>query len=190
MYSVFGILLEVATFLAVIIGLAITVGKEVIYPLWIKPEIKVIAVNDEDCVRGAKSGLGKSTRLRIRIENVGRAPAKNCYVKLVQILDKYDKKIGDFDPAHLPWVVYNIKKLDLARGEYHLVDLVMQSEGTDFIVPRASSLPNTLMDRIKELSMGIFSFKIFVYGDNFNPVEKTIKVEVRKNYEELKFKID
>ncbi len=90
----------------------------------------------------------------------------------------------------MKWTIFQTDKIDLAKQEYHLVDLAYQIEGNDFFVPVTLTLPNSLLDDIKILSLGKFNLYVTVYGDNINPISEQIGILVSPRYNELKFIID
>ena len=136
----------------------------------------------------------KSRWLRLRIKNEGgffSKTATNCYVKLIEIKNRKNQRIKPFNAFPLMWVSYAISKNNLAKGEYHLLDLVYEIEDERVLYPAtygSFGLPNRLVERKEEkLGPGVYIFKLGVYGDNFNPIFKEIKVELTQNFGELKF---
>jgi len=198
MSELLGIGFEIWSFLFSLIAITIAVAKEVILPLWFKPTILVEYANNEECIQealiihrteipGDEMITGQNSWLRLKILNKGKTTAKGVYVKLISMKDSKNEFIRPFDPSPLNWTIFHTDKIDLAKGEYHIVDLVYQNIGTDFFIPRAISLPNSLIDKIKELATGRYSFQITVYGDNIEPVSKDIGIIVTGDYTALKF---
>ena len=141
------------------------------------------------------SGHKKKSRwLRLRLKN-GKGffsrTAINCYVKLIEIRNSKNKCIRPFNAFPLMWVSYATPKSNLAKGEYHLLDLAFEKENERVIYPATHhhyGLPNALFERRNEkLSPDVYTFKLGVYGDNFNPIVKDIKVELTQQFGELKF---
>ena len=200
-FQMLGIGLEIWSFLFALIAIVVSLAKEIILPIWIKPDIKIIYENDDECVHDAMTWDGRGERcvftskwLRLKIKNAGRKTAKGCYIKLTAIRDDKGDLIKPFDPCPLLWTVFNEDnrkndywEIDLAKKEHHFINLVYQSAETDFIGIRALSLPTTLIAKIKKSPPGKFKFDVTAYGDNFEPVSEQVGIVVTKNYAELKF---
>lgn len=184
-----------------VIALLVSVYKEIILPLWIKPNIKIIYENDEECIHdamgwdeGQERYVVDSKWLRLKIVNAGRTTAKGCYVKLTAIRNDKGELIKPFDPCPLIWTIFNKDnwkndywKIDLAKKEHHFIDLAYQHKGNDFVIMRALSLPTALVDKIKKSPPGKFKFDVTTYGDNVEPVSEQVSISITKNYAELKF---
>jgi hypothetical protein len=132
--------------------------------------------------------------LRLRIKNNGdfcSRTANNCYVKLIGIRNGKGQLIRPFNAFPLMWVSYATSKNNLSKGEYHLLDLAYEIEGERSLYPATwgpYGLPNALSERKKEkLGPDIYTFIIGVYGDNFDPFQKEIKIELTQQFGELKF---
>jgi len=182
-----------------IFALLSNILRDFILPLIFKPRLSIEAENDDECIEdtiSAMLGSQKSRWLRIRIRNddaLFSRKANNCYVKLLSIRDINNKRlVKPFNPFPLPWVLYNNYKNDLAKGEYHLIDLVYEqkSQRCLFINGKDYPLPSILSKRIEdseEFGPGSYALNIALYGDNFKPVFKTIKVEITDDFGKLRF---
>ncbi len=139
--------------------------------------------------------LKEKTRwLRLRLINNGgffSRTAVNCYVKLIWIRKSNGQSIQPFDPFPLKWVSYGKSKNDLAKGEYHLLDLVFEKDNERILYPVTYGefgLPSLLLERKSEkLGPDVYTFRIGVYGDNFDPIYKEFKVELTQEFGELRF---
>lgn len=191
-------------------ALVLTLARDFIIPYFFKPKISLEGKNDEECIEDALSitqcppafngdcyspAIAEDMRwLRLRLKNEGGFFSKTaikCYVKLVEIRDNQNKKIKPFNAFPLKWSQYPTPKNNLSKGEYHLIDLAYERRSERTLYPAAYSnfeLPNLLLDKKDELlGPGIYSFKVIVYGDNFEPVEKEFKVELSQRFGELRF---
>lgn len=188
-----------------ILGLIPVIGKVI----W-HPKIKLEAVNDNECIQsspryetGVRTLLGgsidvspamhrvDSNWLSLRIKNVGNSKATGVYCKLIEMRNqKTGEIIGPFNPAPLNWTVYpsGTSKIQLAKGEPHLVNLVSQQEGEEYVRPTTVNIPNSLFEQLKDkLSAGEYTFKVTVYGDNIDSASYPVEIIVGKNYKDLKF---
>lgn len=136
----------------------------------------------------------KSRWIRIRIINASgffSRTATNCYIKLIEIRNSKNQPIRPFNAFPLMWVSYASAKNDLAKGEYHLLDLVFENEKERVLYPAVYGhfgLPLKLLSRKEEkLGPDVYTFKVGVYGDNFDPIFKEFKIELTKKFGELKF---
>jgi hypothetical protein len=183
----------------------IAIFREYVVSIFFKPEIEVLWANNEECIQRARMMVPlnniNSTRydeisadsnwLRLKILNSGKSTTKNCYVKLTAIRNDKGDIIKPFDPSPLKWTVFDEYKIDLAKKENHLVNLVYQREGTSFFYPATINLPNSLKEKIDEkLPSGKFKLDVTVYGDNIEPKSKQIEIHVFKDYKKLIFNID
>ena len=77
-------------------AIMITVLKDFIKPWIFKPNIKIVGRDDGECIENASDdvaipGVKLSRWVRLRIINKNSfwsIPAKNCYIKLLAIIDK------------------------------------------------------------------------------------------------------
>jgi len=204
-----------------ILALLVTFLKDLIIPNIFKPRLILEGKNDEECVDDAvdkkyiSGGIGrnlpqigintktkepiyelksKSRWLRLRLKNEKgffSKTARNCYVKLIEIKNSNGVIIRPFNAFPLMWVSYAVSKNNLAKGEYHLLDLVFEKESERVIYPAVHNqfgLPHLLLERKEEkLGPNVYKFKLAVYGDNFDPIFKDIKIKLTKKFGELKF---
>ena len=173
-------------------ALRISSCKELILPYIIKPKIEVSYGNSYECIHGIYTWENNEPQeigfsLRLRIQNNGNSTAKGCYVKLISVRDSEGKKIEQFDPAPLKWVIFDTDKIDLAKKEHHLVKLVSQSLNTDFFIPSTLDIPNDLLWNLKKHGAGRYRLDITIYGDNIEPVSKQIGIIVEHDYIKLRF---
>jgi len=136
----------------------------------------------------------KQRWLRIRIKNGGgfwSRTAINCYVKLIEIRNSKNQPIRPFNAFPLMWVLYATPKGNLSKGENHLLDLAFENENERVIYPAAWArfgLSNALIERRNEkLTPDVYTFKLGIYGDNFEPKTKELKVELTNRFGELRF---
>lgn len=204
-----------------IIALLVAILKDFIIPNIFKPNLILEGKNDDECVDNAlgKKQLkgkifsnlpqvgvdvqtgepiyelkSKSRWLRLRLINKKgffSKTARNCYVKLIKVRNGRDIIIRPFNAFPLMWVSYAVSKNNLAKGEYHLLDLAFETENERVIYPATHNqfgLPNLLLERKEEkLGPDVYTFTLGVYGDNFDPQYINIKVELTKKFGELKF---
>jgi len=170
-----------------------TALRDFIIPLFFRPKI-FIRVNNDDCVEETEGVImrnvgpvysPKSRWLHLKISNkkgIYNKSAKNCRVKLFEILDSSGKNLNP-SPFLLKWGVYENYKNDLAPGEYHYVDLVSENINIRNLLLQGP-LPKRTGDK---LVPGEYTFKVGVFGDNFSPLFKNFKIEFTENFGELKF---
>lgn len=204
-----------------IIALFVALLKDFIIPTIFKPKLILEGKNDDECVDNALgkkhlkgkifsnlSQVGvdgqtgepiyelksKSRWLRLRLKNKKgffSKTARNCYVKLIKVKNSKGITIRPFNAFPLMWVSYAVSKNNLAKGEYHLLDLAFETENERVIYPATHNqfcLPNLLIERKKEkLGPDVYTFRLGVYGDNFDSQYINIKVELTQKFGELKF---
>lgn len=136
----------------------------------------------------------KQRWLRIRVKNKAgffSRTAVNCFVKLIAIKNTKNQLVRPLNAFPLMWTSYATSRANLAKGEYHLVDLVFETEDERVLHPAAwgkFGLPNALLERKDEkLGLGVYTFKLGIYGDNFEPKIKEVKVELTNKFGELRF---
>jgi hypothetical protein len=113
--------------------------------------------------------------------------ARKCYVKLIEIRDEHNQKIQPLDAFPLNWVHYTDVKVDLAKGEEHFLTLAFEPENKRILVPFPPQyLPNELI-KSEKLGPSTYTFKLGVYGDNFDPLFKEFKIKLTSKFGELKF---
>ena len=193
-----------SNFLAVIaivisfFAITITITRDFFLPFIFKPRVNVRGIDDGECIEDAKSPSGIHSRwVRLRIKNKDSffsRPSKNCYVKLLEIINnKNNKKVTPFNPLPLTWVHYDNEyqggKHDLSVGEYHLIDLVHEkSHINNRILCFKISLPIELKKNLqKELGPGSYTFTVGIYGDNFKSQRKEFKIKFPKEYGGINF---
>ena len=185
----------VLAIIAVIISffaLIVTVTKEFLIPLFFKPKLEITGKNKPFYIEDGQN-LGRHRYLRLKIENLNSRwslNAKNCCVKLVEV-KKGDKLMQPFTPAPLKWSIYDeengiimTRKHDLAKGELHFVDLCHEDDHGKRIL-RFQTPINPLL--LETFDPGKYTFKIGIFGDNFEPKFETFEVKFTDKYGELKF---
>lgn len=197
-----------------IYALIISIFNGLILPVVFSPKIKLEAVNDDECIQSSpfysnepieQSGgsvdasPGKrridSNWLSLRIRNVGKATATGVYCKLVEMRNQAGELVRPINPAPLNWTVYQPypkgdSKIQLAAGEYHLVNLVVQEENWAHFKPAVvvGGIPNSLWEqRNAKFGAGKYTLKVTIYGDNIEPMPYPVEILVGKNYKDLKF---
>lgn len=131
---------------------------------------------------------GRSNWLSIGIKNTGGRTAKNCYVKLMEMIEKNSgERIKPFFPSPLKWTVFEDKRIDLAKSEFHLLNLVSQNDKDEFVYP-ACQITNELERRLPDvLGPGTYKLKIMIHADDTESKELVCEISISKNYEDLKF---
>lgn len=175
-----------------IISLTITIFKDYIKPWLFSPKLELYGKNDNYHIEEAEN-LTKHRYMRLKIKNSDcffTPTAKNCYVKLNEIR-KDNKLMYPFTPTILKWSLYDEekepitkRKHNLAKGEYHFIDLCSESEKGKKILFFQTPLTPKLAEKLEP---GKYTFKIGIYGDNFKPKFETFNVEYTENFGELKF---
>jgi len=138
MTQLLGIDVDVLAVFLSFCAVIVAIGKEVILPIWIKPEIEIIYDNNTECIQASpfrdrddmpsnfisvgedkkliiSQPITDSNWLRLKIVNNGNATAKKCYVKLTAIRNDSGDIIKPFDPSPLKWTVFQKDKIDLAK---------------------------------------------------------------------------
>lgn len=164
----------------------------------IESQLKSRGMQPEHFPENIKSEVSKhkmkSRWLRLRLKNESgffSRTAVNCYVKLIGIRNGKNQSVRPFNAFPLKWVLYDAPKNNLAKGEYHLLDIAFENETERVLYPAAQrpfGLPNNLVERKKEkLGPDVYTFNVGVYGDNFNPIFKDFKIELTHKFGELRF---
>ncbi|OIO22064.1 hypothetical protein COV61_03410 [Candidatus Micrarchaeota archaeon CG11_big_fil_rev_8_21_14_0_20_47_5] len=203
--------IEIAAVIISVFALIISITKDFIMPAIFKPKLILNAENDEECVHEASwypqkkvklketfefnPKFGKKQRwLRFRLNNrqgFFSRTAENCYVKMLEIRNSKNQPVQPFNMIYLGLFSPAVWKNNLAKGEYQMINLVYetQKERVLNLVPVGPlGLPLSLLERKNEkLCPDVYTLKIGVYGDNFEPTFKEFKVELTKKFGELKF---
>ncbi|MEK6917822.1 MAG: hypothetical protein AABW51_02640 [Nanoarchaeota archaeon] len=178
-----------------IVALLGTLTKDFFIPIFFKPTLKIEGIDDGECIQDASDNLNNITRwIRLRLINKDgffSRTAKDCYVKLLWVKNSNGTKITPFESLPLTWVSYDDfsgGKYDLARGEYHMIDLVHEFPQRRFLRFKLAGIPLELIKESEsKLSPGIYSFGIAVYGGNFKPIRKIFKARITNKFGELNF---
>jgi hypothetical protein len=187
----FNIRTEIWAIIISFIAIILTLLKDFIQPAFFKPRITIKGLDDGECVQNGIDGLNTNSRwVSLRLINQNSfwsRPAINCYVKLLEIRDSDNVRIQPFNTTPLIWVTYGNTKNNLAKGEYHLINLVHEIP-ENRILHFNISIPRLLHKMAEDkLGAGTYTFKIGVYGDNFSPVFEDFKVRLTKQFGELNF---
>ena len=188
-------LLEVTAIVISVIALVFTGFKDFILPFIFRPRVYLEGQNDAFCIHDTKNHLPRgfvdARWVRLRIKNVGRftVPARGCYVKILEIIDPTRQVITPFSPSLLTWVGYDSRKENLAKNEEHYIDLVNKSDGATAFEISKVAIPNALaMQTPSPFSkMGMYTFRIGIYGDNITGEEHDIKVIHKAGWQGLEF---
>ena len=184
------------------VALIISIFRDFIHPKIFRPVIEVEYSNSPGPIQASPymsqqiKGKIDSNWLRLIVRNKGRSTARNVYVKLNKIENGKNEVILPLDPVPLLWTVWDSMKplrigIDLAKGEFHYVNIVSQIEKQTFFKPSTLNLPNSLiLNAKKKLGPGRYHLHITVYGDNIKPLKKVISINVYSNYKKLKFICD
>jgi len=186
---------------------------EIIKPWLQKPEIKIEFKNEmpfcRDCPTTKKDEVGYFIRLRVK--NTGRSVAKRLRGKLVEIIDKSGKIDKEFDPLFLHWTslpridaheidpkVRWLDPIDLNIGEWEYLDIFytfqkgVNYSKTSSVKQKEDFVHINTKEQLRgsrlnfEMSEGLKTFKITIYGENIEPVTETYELKWDgKNYNEI-----
>lgn len=177
------------------IAVVLTLLKNFIIPLIFFPRVVLEGKNDSDCIHNAPMAGGtrpsNSQWLRLRIKNEGlfSTQVKNCYVKMLEITGPNGVKVSPFNPTPLFWVSYGTTSAILSKNEEHYVDFILQVQGQNYIAIPKVDVPAALSNNYHSVfgQVGVYKFKVGVYGDNLNGKDFTFKVENTGTWNQLKF---
>jgi hypothetical protein len=188
-----GMRLEYWTLIIAGIAILFTALKDFIIPLVFKPRLDLEGKNQEFYIEESEEQHTKKRYLRLKVfnkNNFWSKSAKNCYVKLIEI-KKDGELMHPFTPVPLKWSSYDeeiglitTRKHDLAKGEFHFIDLCHEQESIKKRLHFQTPIPPKL--GIKLLS-GIYTFKVGIYGDDFKPKIEIFRVMHKGNFGDLNF---
>ena len=179
-----------------ILALVITLARDFIKPFLFKPRISLLGIDDGECVQKASDKLYNIESIWLRLKLINKysfwsIPAKNCYVKLLSVKNSSGEKIIPLESLPLPWVSYDGdfigSRHDLSVGEYHMIDLVYEYPHRRVLEFKIHVPVDLMKEAEKKLGVGIYTIKVAVYGDNFKPLFKHIKVKLTDKFGELNF---
>lgn len=178
-----------------IVALLSTLTKDLFVPILFKPKLKIEAIDDGECIQNTSDQQNNLTRwIRLRLLNKNgffSRTARDCLVKILWVKNKNGVKIMPFESLPLTWVNYDDfsgGKYDLSIGEYHMIDLVHEFPQKRFLKFKLAGIPLELIKESEnKLSPGDYYFKIAIYGSNFKPILKILKIRLTNKFGELNF---
>jgi hypothetical protein len=178
-----------------IVALMFAILRDFILPRIFHPKIGLEGLNDQGCINDIVTlppFAGNSTKsrwLRLRIRNGGyfAVPARNCYVKLLQIKNPENTIISPFNPSLLTWVGYERTYANLANNEEHYIYLIYEYEEWPWFYLAKIEIPSAFECESAFREAGIYTFKVGVYGDNINGKEYEFRIRLTGKWNELKF---
>jgi len=179
-------------------GLAIlfTLLKDFILPFIIKPNLKITYISKEPYKRAPiilHPGSILSAFDRFKVENIGKATAKNCRCQVYQVTDS-KRKDADLQGFPLRWAsrpdsgidFSKAERLNIGPGESEFVDLIyMRSDNTTKMF--LSSYNNIFIGMGDNIPVDDYTLKAIISGDNFKPY--IVSFEIKKKPELYGFKI-
>ncbi|MFC2050980.1 hypothetical protein ACFLTN_07395 [Chloroflexota bacterium] len=122
--------------------------------------------------------------IRLRIRNTGKSVARNCLGKIIKITDDKGQENDEFDVMHLHWVGTSwidspFESLDLDRGEFAYLDILVTQSGNDAMYIAGDQFPWTKYERrqiLDRLPPGKYILSISVYGDDASPETKYVSL--------------
>lgn len=175
-----------------------------------KPKIEV-SVSDPRCIRVTPlaNNAGRACWIRLKVENLGRATAQNCYGVMMSIIDENGNTLFDKDPMHLRWAGYPQKSRTIEKQYRHdetviITDAPVSEKYMGGFVPiqianKQFALLNVFIIREKpetHLPMGIvtypncdFGFETSLESNRFYTAVISIFSENLKNPKQVKLKI-
>jgi len=193
-----GMRLEYWSLILAGIAIIFTALKDFILPFIIKPNLKITYVNKEPYKRFPiflNPGSILSAFDRFKVENIGKATAKNCRCQIYQVKDSNEKEV-DLQGFPLRWAsrpdsgidFSKAERLNIGPGESEFVDLIyMRSDNTTKMF--LSSYHNTPIGMGDNIPIDDYIIKAIVSGDNFKPCIVSFKIEKMPELNGFKIKL-
>ena len=167
------------------IAILFTALKDFILPFFIKPKLK-ITYTDKEPYKRAPIFLNPGSILsafdRFKVENIGKATAKNCRCQIYQVKDGKGKEV-DLQGFPLRWAsrpdsgtdFSKAERLNIGPGESEFADLIyMRSDNTTRMF--LSSYHSTPIGMGDSIAVDNYTLKVIISGDNFKPYFASFKV--------------
>jgi len=172
------------------------------YLLFRRPNLKILFESDLPyIIEFLNPGRGPTNRVRLGILNKGKGVAKKCRLKIIEIIDIEKGPAKDFDPVFIPWAGAAFKSIDISNEECEYADLFFAEEGNKAVAifhDRELSTVNLSREgrlfRIEYergrylLKPGKYIIKIRLYGENFQPVSKKLRLDWTGDWKKINLK--
>jgi nucleoside phosphorylase len=141
-----------------------------------------------------RAGARRSWFIKLRIENKGQVPAKNCFGRLLKVLSEDSRHLKQFDSLTLYWSRQdrpdNYRQLDIREaGDFKYLDIAQVKEAESvltlrFVIPNGHRLvkPAGHIGRPENLPPGTYYVRIAIYADNASIEPTWFKVEWEDDY--------
>lgn len=141
-----------------------------------------------------KAGWQRSWFIRLRIENSGESPARNCFGRLLKASDKAGKQLTRFDSLDLYWTRQdrpeNYTRIDVREnGDFAYLDIAQIKEAENILslrvlIPDEHRLVVTheSIQNPENLSPGTYYLCIAVYADNASIDPTWFKINWEADY--------
>lgn len=178
------------------VAILFTALRDFILPYIVKPELKISYSSNLPYKRQAVlTGSRFCIFDRFKVENIGRATAKNCRCQIYQIVGSKgaDKDLQGFPLrwANWPDMIGGFEKgerTNIGRGESEFVDLVyMRSDDTTKVF--LSSYDKSIIGKGDNLEIWDYTFHIIISGDNFKPYIASFHIEKMPKFDGFKLKL-
>ena len=168
-----------------LIAILFTALRDFILPYIIKPKLKITYINKEPYKRAPiilRPGSILSAFDRFKVENIGKATAKNCRCQVYQVTDS-KRKDADLQGFPLRWAsrpdsgidFSKAERLNIGPGESEFVDLIyMRSDNTTKMF--LSSYNNIFIGMGDNIPVDDYTLKAIISGDNFKPYIVSFKI--------------
>lgn len=174
-----------------VIALLFTGLKDFILPLIFKPKLEITYQKQAPYKKGPvikSSGSLWENYDRFKIENIGKATAKNARCQIHDIKNKEGKSF-DLQGYHLKWVsrqesaqdFSKVERLNIAPGESEFVDLIYtrNDNTTNFYFNKYPNIPTGMNE---DIPIDDYIIKAIITGDNFKPYFATFKINKKLEF--------
>ncbi len=185
-----GITIDIWAFIIACIALLVTMMKDFILPMLIKPKLE-FTYREERPFRRSNVAINRDSDMlgaffRFSVKNIGRSPAINCRCQ-IEAVKKQDAIFGDYQGYPLRWASrpessidsVNGERLNIGRGEIEFVDLAVATNHKPWIhLQKYHSVDIGMSDIIEP---GVYDVHLLFSGDNFSPYRLEFHIEKENN---------
>ena len=141
-----------------------------------------------------RAGARRSWFIKLRIENKGQVPAKNCFGRLLKVLSEDSRHLKQFDSLTLYWSRQdrpdNYRQLDIREaGDFKYLDIAQVKEAESVltlrvVIPNRHRLvkPAGHIGRPEDLPPGTYYVRIAIYADNASIEPTWFKIKWEDDY--------
>ena len=180
--------MDVVALLGVIVAFVALVWVEWIKPWWFAPKLRIEFENRFPYCKDSPTTVYGDTRpaywVRLRIRNIGRSPAQNCFGRMIQIHDGRGAWLERYDPETLDWRGIINGPITLAPGDFEYLDVWLTAKDVPDMRLRLPDL--TERGGLFDFRPGNYTIKITMFSDNAKPVSQDFKVDWNGIYNQIR----